>query len=57
MGGAVGPHPMAQHSMGMGGAPAANMGMIPGMTMTGSNMMQPPGQPLYNTTLYVDFYV
>ena len=48
MGGAVGQHLMAQHSMGlgMGGAPAANMGMVPGMPMPGSNMMQPPGGTL-----------
>lgn len=48
MGGAVGPHLMAQHSMGlgMGGAPGANMGMVPGMPMPGSNMMQPPGRRL-----------
>ena len=47
MGGGVGPHLMAQHSMGlgMGVAPAAQMGMVPGMPMPGSNMMQPPGRP------------
>ncbi|CAL5219211.1 g1002 [Coccomyxa viridis] len=45
MGGGMGPHLMAQHSMGlgMGVAPAAQMGMVPGMPMPGSNMMQPPG--------------
>lgn len=45
MGASVGPHPMAQHSMGMGMgvAPTANMGMVPSMATPGSSMMQPPG--------------
>ena len=45
MGASLGPHPMSQHSMGMGmgGAPTAGMGMMPGLAMPGSRMMQPPG--------------
>ena len=47
MGASLGPHPLSQHSMGMGMgmgvAPTAGMGMMPGMAMPGSSMMQPPG--------------
>jgi hypothetical protein len=45
MGSSVGPHQMAQHSMGMGMgvAPTANMGMMPGTATSGSSMLQPPG--------------
>ena len=49
MGASLGPHPLSQHSMGMGMgvATTAGMGMMPGMAMPGSSVIQPPGVSLH----------